>query len=81
MTGALILLTFVSLFVGLFPRFMVSSINSAFDLTIYNASSSHYTLKAMTIVAATLLPFVLAYQAWSYFVFHKRLSEKDHLEY
>ncbi|MNW35946.1 Cytochrome bd-I ubiquinol oxidase subunit 2 [compost metagenome] len=81
MTGAVILLTFVSLFVGLFPRFMVSSINSAFDLTIYNASSSHYTLKAMTIVAATLLPFVLAYQAWSYFVFHKRLSEKDHLEY
>ncbi|SFE24107.1 cytochrome d ubiquinol oxidase subunit II [Paenibacillus algorifonticola] len=81
MTGLLILLTFGSFFVGLFPRFMISSINTAFDLTLYNAASSAYTLKAMTIVAATLLPLVLAYQAWSYFVFHKRVSEKEHLEY
>ncbi|MCC8437919.1 cytochrome d ubiquinol oxidase subunit II [Brevibacillus sp. M2.1A] len=81
MTGAMILLTFVSMFIGLFPRVMVSTIDSAFDLTLYNAASSPYTLKAMTIVAAVLLPFVLAYQAWSYFVFHKRVTEKDHLEY
>ncbi|MEI7024163.1 cytochrome d ubiquinol oxidase subunit II [Paenibacillus sp. y28] len=81
MTGLLIVLTFVSLFVGMFPRLMISSIDRAFDLTIHNAASSGYTLKTMTIVAAVLLPFVLAYQAWSYFVFHKRVSEKDHLEY
>ncbi|MGG4146849.1 cytochrome d ubiquinol oxidase subunit II [Paenibacillus algorifonticola] len=81
MSGLLILLTFGSFFVGLFPRFMVSSIHTAYDLTLYNAASSAYTLKAMTIVAAALLPLVLAYQAWSYFVFHKRVSEKEHLEY
>ncbi len=80
MTGALILLTFVSMFIGLFPRVMVSSLDSAFDLTLHNAASGPYTLKAMTIVAAILLPFVLAYQAWSYIVFHKRVTEKD-LEY
>lgn len=81
MTGSLILLTFVTLFIGLFPRVMISSIDSAFDLTLYNAASGDYTLKAMTIVAAVLLPFVLGYQAWSYFVFHKRVTDKDHLEY
>ncbi|WP_136809368.1 cytochrome d ubiquinol oxidase subunit II [Desulfosediminicola flagellatus] len=33
------------------------------SLTIYNASSSHYTLTAMTYVAM-LIPFVLAYIVW-----------------
>jgi cytochrome d ubiquinol oxidase subunit II len=32
-------------------------------------------------VAAVLLPFVLAYQAWSYYVFRKRVSDRDHPEY
>lgn len=81
MTGAAIILTFASLFIGLFPRVMISSIDSAFDLTAANASSSPYTLKAMTIIAVTLLPFVLAYQVWSYYVFRKRINENDPLEY
>lgn len=81
MTGAVIALLVTSVFVGLFPRVMVSSIHSAFDLTIYNAASGPYSLKIMTIVAVTLLPFVLGYQIWSYFVFHKRVHEKEHLEY
>ncbi|AWP30590.1 cytochrome d ubiquinol oxidase subunit 2 [Paenibacillus glucanolyticus] len=81
MTGAVIALLVTSVFVGLFPRVMVSSIHSAFDLTIYNAASGPYSLKIMTIVAVSLLPFVLGYQIWSYFVFHKRVHEKEHLEY
>ncbi|PAD77314.1 cytochrome d ubiquinol oxidase subunit II [Paenibacillus campinasensis] len=81
MTGAVIVLLVTSVFAGLFPRVMISSINSAFDLTIYNAASGPYSLKIMTIVAVTLLPFVLGYQIWSYFVFHKRVNEKEHLEY
>ncbi|MEK6994052.1 cytochrome d ubiquinol oxidase subunit II [Paenibacillus sp. FSL K6-1566] len=81
MTGAVIALTVASVFAGLFPRVMISSISQAFDLTIYNAASGPYSLKVMTIVAVTLLPFVLGYQIWSYFVFHKRVHEKEHLEY
>lgn len=81
MTGAVIALSVMSVFIGLFPRVMISSINSAFDLTVYNAASGAYSLKVMTIVAVTLLPFVLGYQIWSYFVFHKRVHEKEHLEY
>lgn len=81
MTGAVIILAIASAFVGLFPRVMISSIDQAFNLTIDNAASGAYSLKVMSIVALTLLPFVLGYQIWSYFVFHKRLHEKEHLEY
>ena len=81
MSGALIILMFASMFAGLFPRVMVSSLGSAYDLTVTNASSSPYTLKAMTIVAVILLPFVLGYQILSYVIFRRRVSERDHLEY
>lgn len=81
MTGGLIVLGFSSIFIGMFPRVMVSSISDAFSLTIDNAASGQYSLKVMTIVSLTLLPFVLGYQIWSYFVFHKRVHEKEHLEY
>lgn len=81
MTGAVMALSVLSVFVGLFPRVMISSIDEAFSLTITNAASGQYSLKVMTIVALTLLPFVLGYQIWSYFIFHKRVHEKEHLEY
>jgi cytochrome d ubiquinol oxidase subunit II len=51
-----------------------SSLNSAWDLTVETASSSPYTLKLMSIVACIGVPLVLVYQAWSYWVFRKRLS-------
>jgi cytochrome d ubiquinol oxidase subunit II len=31
----------------------------------------------MTVVAAIFTPIVLAYQAWTYWVFRKRLSRRD----
>lgn len=71
-------LTFVALvallFQGLFPRVMISSISSKYDLLIQNASSSPYTLKIMSIVAISLVPFVLAYTVWAYDIFRKRIS-------
>ncbi|WP_138495601.1 cytochrome d ubiquinol oxidase subunit II [Paenibacillus pinistramenti] len=81
MTGAVIALAIIGVFAGLFPNVMISSVDSAFNLTIHNAASGHYSLKVMTIVALSLLPFVLGYQIWSYFIFHKRVHEKSHLEY
>ncbi|MBB3909279.1 cytochrome d ubiquinol oxidase subunit II [Anoxybacteroides rupiense] len=77
MSGLGIALTVGAIFAGLFPRVMISSISSAYDLTIYNAASGAYSLKVMTIVAVTLLPFVLGYQIWSYYVFRKRVDGKD----
>lgn len=72
-----ILLITVSIFWGLFPRVMVSSLKPEWSLTIYNASSSPYTLKIMTIVALTMVPIVIAYQGWTYWVFRKRVTQKD----
>lgn len=80
-TSLLVVLTFATLFIGLFPRVMVSSLGSAYDLTIYNAVSGPYTLKSMTIVAVIFLPFVLGYQVWSYYVFRKRVNEKELAEH
>ena len=73
--SALAILCFVSdLFNALYPRVMPSSISSAFDLTITNASSTDYTLKTMTVVAVIMTPLVLIYQGWTYWVFRKRVS-------
>lgn len=81
MSGLGLAFTVTSIFVGLFPRVMISSINKAFDLTVYNASSGAYSLKVMTIVAVTVLPFVLGYTIWCYYIFRKRVSDKEHLTY
>lgn len=75
--GLTILLLTVSLFWGLFPRVIVSSLNLKWSLTIYNASSSPYTLKIMTIIALVMVPIVLVYQAWTYWVFRNRVTEKN----
>jgi cytochrome d ubiquinol oxidase subunit II len=63
-----------SIFNELYPRVMISSTNSAYNLTVSNSASPSYTLKVMTVVAVVLLPAVLAYQAWGYHVFKARLS-------
>ena len=65
----------------LYPRVMISSLNPDWSLTIYNASSSEYTLRVMSIVALIFVPIVLIYQGWSYWVFRKRIGREDELEY
>jgi cytochrome d ubiquinol oxidase subunit II len=80
-TGVVIVGVVALIFGTLFPRVMPSSLDAAFDLTIYNASSSAYTLQVMTVIALTMVPIVLLYQAWTYWVFRKRLTTQSHLEY
>ncbi len=66
-----------SLFAALFPNVFPSTTNAAFSLTVDNARSSDYTLGVMSWVAAIMLPLVLAYQGWTYWVFKKRVSRKS----
>ncbi len=80
LNGLAIVLSTVAVFWGLFPRVMVSSLNPQWSITLYQASSSPYTLKVMTIVAAVLVPVVLLYQGWTYWIFRQRVNPK-HLEY
>ena len=46
-------------------------------LNIITAASSETTLTIMTWAAVIFVPIVLAYQAWSYWVFSKRISTKN----
>lgn len=72
--GAFLVCGTASIFGAAFPVVLPSTINPDFSLTISNASSSDYTLGLMSIVAAVGLPLVIAYQAWTYWVFRRRVS-------
>ena len=62
-----------SLFVNLYPNVMVSSTDVAYNLTVESVASGDYALKVMSIVALVMLPIVLLYQGWSYYVFRTRV--------
>jgi len=79
--GVAIVLAVATVFTTLYPDVMPSSLDPAYSLTIYNSASNPYSLHVMTIVALSALPFVLAYQAWSYWVFRKRVSLRDTFHY
>ena len=65
-----------TIFMILFPRVMVSSLDPAWSLTIYNAASGPYTLQVMLIVALIFVPILLGYQIWSYWLFRKPVRAK-----
>jgi cytochrome d ubiquinol oxidase subunit II len=65
-----------TLFLALFPDVMPSTTNAAYSLTTTNASSTAYTLKIMTWVAAVFTPVVLAYTSWTYWTFRKRIGTR-----
>ncbi len=67
----------VQLFAGLFPFVMPASNAVENSLTVANASSSEHTLLIMTIATIVLLPIVLAYQVWTYWVFRHRVTGDD----
>lgn len=76
MVALSVIFSVASIFEVLYPRVMVSSLNPAWSLTIYNAASGPYTLRVMAIIALSFLPFVLGYQVWAYWVFRKRVSSQ-----
>jgi len=82
MTVITIAASLVTFFLMLYPDLMISTIDPAYSLTIFNASSSPYTLRIMTFVAIILVPLVLLYQGWTYWVFRKRIkAEPETLTY
>jgi len=82
MSSLHIVLAQVSFYLMTFPNVMISSTNPDWTLTIYNASSSQYTLTVMSIVALIFVPIVLVYQGWTYYMFAKRVgTDKKTLVY
>lgn len=72
LTGAATLLLTGAAFARMFPAVLPST-EAGHTLTIQSAAAGHETLVVMSVVAAIFTPFVLAYQAWSYWVFRARL--------
>jgi cytochrome d ubiquinol oxidase subunit II len=62
-----------SIFAGLYPNVMISSTDAAYNLTLANTSSQQYALQIMSIVALVMFPIVLLYQAWTYYIFRRRV--------
>lgn len=65
-----------SLFAALYPTLM-RNLAGGEDLTIWNGSASDVTLNIMFWAFVVVMPLVLAYQAWSFWTFRKRLRRED----
>ncbi len=64
----------VLIFGAMYPNLLPSTLNPEWSVTVENGSSTPYTLRIMTWASLVLLPLVLMYQGWSYWVFRKRIS-------
>jgi cytochrome d ubiquinol oxidase subunit II len=65
--------TVAAIFANLYPAVLISTTDSANTLTVQNSSASQYSLQVMSVAAAVLVPLVLAYQGWTYYVFRARV--------
>ena len=54
---------------GMYPGIIISSIDPAYSVTVFNGASSQLTLKIMLGVTLCCIPVVIAYQAWVYYTF------------
>jgi len=63
--------------VAMFPFLMPSTTNPAQSLTVWNASSSAYTLGWMVIFAVIFVPAILCYTSWCYRVMKGKVRVAD----
>jgi cytochrome bd ubiquinol oxidase subunit II len=76
--SSLTILTVVATAVtGLFPNLIPSSIDPAYSLTLYNSSSSPYTLQIMLMVVAVFIPIIIGYKIWIYRIFRAPVREEE----
>jgi cytochrome bd ubiquinol oxidase subunit II len=73
-TAVVVAAVVILLFAVLYPNVVPSTLNKQWNLTIYNTSSTPYTLKIMTWVTVLMAPLTVVYQGWTYWVFRQRIS-------
>lgn len=74
MNGLAVLGYTASLFIALFPNAVHSSVSTTYDISLTTAATGEYALQVMTVISLIALPIVLAYQAWSFWVFRGRVA-------
>ena len=73
-SSAMIALLLLSAAAGLYPNLLISTIDPAYNLTIYNAASESNTLMVMLIIALIGMPFVLIYTSGVYYIFRGKVK-------
>jgi cytochrome bd ubiquinol oxidase subunit II len=71
LTSALLLITVT---INLFPNIVLSTINPAFNITIYNGASSQKSLGIMLTIAAIGVPLVAAYTIFVFWTFRGKVK-------
>ena len=62
---------------GMYPVMLRSTTDSAYDLTVQNASAAKETLTVMFVIALIGMPFVLLYTAGVYYFFRGKVELND----
>ena len=73
-TSVAVVAVTVLIFGSMYPWLMPTTLADGAGLDVWNAASNPYTLKIMTWAALFITPLVIAYQAWTYWVFRKRIT-------
>ena len=60
--------------ISLFPNLLISTIDTSYNLTIYNGAAAPNSLLIMLIIAVIGMPFVLAYTAGVYYIFRGKVQ-------
>lgn len=79
MVGSSLSIAGIILSVGasMFPFILPSSLDPQSSLTVWDSSSSHFTLFFMLVMAVVFVPIVLAYTAWVYKVLWGRVTTEE----
>jgi len=73
-SGAMIALLLMSAAAGLYPNLLLSTIDPAYNLTIFNGASEANTLTVMLVIALIGMPVVLLYTAGVYYFFRGKVK-------
>ncbi len=63
--------------IGLFPNMFPSNMDSSYNFTAFNSSSSPLTLKIMLTVVIIFIPLVIGYQVWAYTLFKGKVTTEE----
>ena len=73
-TSTMIALLLFSGAISLYPNLLVSTIDAAYNITIFNGAAAPNSLLTMLIIALIGMPFVLAYTAGVYYFFRGKVE-------
>lgn len=62
---------------GIYPNMIISSLDPAGTITAFTGASTPHTLTIMLVVALIMVPIVLLYQFWMYYLFYKPVTAED----